>query len=142
MKQERQGWARTIPGQLGEMRHDPEPPRLRTEASGRGHRECPTSHPVCRMWGSSTCYFLGFYPGQHPHTQTCFYWTLQEGGNSQGHTRAGVKPKVFFQIGLDPCLSQWEENTFSIRGPPVDRQKPVQAFVPDWGEQYHREQGD
>lgn len=39
----------------------------------------------------------------------------------------------FFQIGLDPCLSQWKENTFPIRGPPVDRQKPMQAFVPDWG---------
>lgn len=31
MKPERQGWAGTVPGQLGEMRHDPEPPWLRTE---------------------------------------------------------------------------------------------------------------
>lgn len=132
-KQEQQGWAGTIPGQLGEMRRDPQPPWLRTEASGRGQPECPTSHPVCRMWGSTTCYFLGFHSGRHPHTQACFYRTLQEGGNSQGHNRAGVKPKVFFQIGLDPCLNQCGENAFPIRGPLVDRQKHVQAFVPGWG---------
>lgn len=77
--------------------------------------------------------FLDFIQGSTPTPRPVSTGPCRRVETVKGTPVLELNQRFFFQIRLDPCLSEWKENTFPIRGPPVDRQRPVQAFMPDWG---------